>query len=70
MDAYPLPDTVPFPDTPHGVIIAGLPNTGKKTLFNTLYGWQAVGPSPETIPSDDEASAPDGYITRRCGTRQ
>lgn len=51
MDAYPLPDTAPFPDTSHGVILAGLPNTGKKTLFNTLYGWQAVGPSPETIRS-------------------
>lgn len=44
-------DSVLLSDTPHGIIIAGLPHTGKKTLFNTLYGWQAVGDSSERVRS-------------------
>ena len=62
MDAIPLvDDSVLLSDTPQGIIIAGLPHTGKKTLFNTLYGWQAVGESSERIRSFGRITLIDLY---------
>jgi predicted GTPase len=33
------------------IAVVGLPNSGKKSLVNSLYGWNAVGESEENTQS-------------------